>query len=136
MICFSEFPSRCDLPAFEPNQPNKKPARANRARHRECPKRYSAGCCWSIVIALVYILIRIHQVAVKVRGRVSRVARHRLLCFQLFDAGLELLVASKQCLITRLVHVVTVMVRPPRLILDAPIQQPPPEETAVGIMIN
>src|ERR1017187_3147587 len=80
-------------------------------------------------------MVGIHQIPVNARRRIIRVAR-RLLGLQLCDARLQLLVIGHQRLVSRRVHVVAVMICPPGPVIDGAVQQPPPEQAVVGILVG
>ena len=59
-----------------------------------------------------------------------------MLRFQLGHARLKLLVIGQQGLITRRVHVVAMVVCPPGLVVNAAVEQPPPKQAAVRVVVS
>src|SRR5260370_40930890 len=127
--------SSCGLPAFEPNQPNEENGHARSQGQAEYPKSRGSQGRGTVAVRPGYRLVGIHEVAIQRRRCVVRVAGG-VLGFELLDTGLELLVAGDECLVARRVHVVTMMIGPPGAVIEAAIQQPPPEKAVVGVVVN
>src|SRR6266705_5842124 len=84
--------SGCGLPAFEPNQPDKESADAQRHGDAKEPECDHAQHGRSIAVSPFHVLVGIHEVAALKAGRhVARITRH-LLRFQLGHARLQLCV--------------------------------------------
>jgi len=123
------------LPAFEPNQPDEECAPGRGGGHCENPKRNRPAGGGTIGVSAAHVLVGIHQIAVEAGGSVGCVAR-RLFCFELGHSLFELLIAGQQRLVARRVHVITMVVSPPGLVVDAPVEQPPPKQTAIRIRVR
>ena len=138
----SQFPSvflNLWSPSLKENKPNERCAKSDGDRHAENPKSSSpsrSGTILIVLILLIYILVGVHQVLIRAEAwrRIGRVASN-LLGLKLRYAGLKLLITGHECVIPRGVHVITMVIGPVSLLVDGAIEQPPPEQTAVGIVI-
>ena len=127
--------SGCGLPAFEPNQPNEKGEKADGEGGGKDPEGDVSEARGAVAVIVFDVVVRIHQVAVNADRGVVRVAGN-LLRFELGDAGFELLIAFHEGLVAGGIHVVAMMIGPIGAVIERAVQQPPPEETVVGVAVN